>query len=273
MEVIDKPFQIFKPLLAFFEKRLSLIRPVRVANDRIYKKKFTSIHSDKFDHNIFSHLCEMGLAIRESGNLYLVEERSANDLMKFLAGVVGAKLNLLPTTNALDRYYSFKRMKQTQKRETILKDIIPFPSQIELKKLRKFKTKHRTLLLAFKNKIEQLVHDENIKEGTELFQETINELKFRKVELVAKMNESKFEDIFFGTVCGLLGGSITALTVDSYTGFALGVPSFANAVHSALKIAKEEDVFDQSGLKYLALVDKRLRISPRKFNSGKILKP
>jgi hypothetical protein len=38
-----------------------------------------------------------------------------------------------------------------------------------------------------------------------------------------------------------------------------GLPGFANAVYSAMKIEKTENVFDQSGMKYLALVDKKLR--------------
>jgi len=38
-----------------------------------------------------------------------------------------------------------------------------------------------------------------------------------------------------------------------------GLPGFMYADHSALKIEKAENVFDQSRMKYLALTDKRFR--------------
>ncbi len=38
-----------------------------------------------------------------------------------------------------------------------------------------------------------------------------------------------------------------------------GLPGFASAVHAVLKIEKAENIFDKSGLKYLALIDKRSR--------------
>ncbi len=38
-----------------------------------------------------------------------------------------------------------------------------------------------------------------------------------------------------------------------------GLPGFANAFYLVLQIERAEDIFDQSGMKYLALADKRLR--------------
>jgi hypothetical protein len=37
------------------------------------------------------------------------------------------------------------------------------------------------------------------------------------------------------------------------------IPGFLNAIYSACRIEKPENVIDQTGLKYLALIDKRLR--------------
>lgn len=94
---------------------------------------------------------------------------------------------------------------ENNKREQILNELIPFPEEIDLNKLRKFKDKHKKLLKAFKNKVELIVLNPSITEESPLFIETIRELKIRKEELSAKMNESKFGGLFFGTVCGITG--------------------------------------------------------------------
>ncbi len=118
------------------------------------------------------------------------------------------------------------------------------------------------LLNAFKNRIELIALNPNLDEDTQLFKETIKELDLRKSELSAKMNENKFGDLFFGTVCGLSGafiGLAAAGTTGALIGSMAALPSFGNAVHSALKIEKVENITDQSGMKYLALVDKKIK--------------
>jgi len=94
---------------------------------------------------------------------------------------------------------------------------------------------------------------------SELFDSRIEEMSLRRDELAERMKESKFKQIFFGTVCGIAGattGLAAAETVGSIIG---GLPGFANAVYSGLQIEKAEKSLDQSGMKYLALIDKRLR--------------
>ncbi len=65
--------------------------------------------------------------------------------------------------------------------------------------------------------------------------------------------------IFLGTVCGITGATIGLAAANSVGAVVGGLPGFANAVYSALQMEKAEDIFDQSGMKYLALLDKRLR--------------
>ncbi len=72
------------------------------------------------------------------------------------------------------------------------------------------------------------------------------------------MNESQLGNIIFGTVCGIIGAFQGLATANTTSAFFGGLPGFVSAIHSALKIEKAEKVFDQSGLKYLALADKRL---------------
>ena len=111
----------------------------------------------------------------------------------------------------------------------------------------------------FKNKVELLVLDPNIKEGSDLFNEKIRELTINKGELTAKMNESQVGNIIFGTICGLIGTGQGLATTGNFVSMLWGLPGFANAVYSAMKIEKAENIFDNTGIKYLALIDKKLR--------------
>ena len=124
----------------------------------------------------------------------------------------------------------------------------------DLINLRKFKDKYRDLLKAFSNKVELLVLNPTITPESPLFKITLEDMKMAKEELSARMNESHIGDIIFGTICGTISAGIGLLASP-----VLGIPGFLNAIHSACKIEKPENIIDQTGLKYLALVDKRLR--------------
>jgi hypothetical protein len=214
------------------------------------------IHANKFDGQIFYELQEAGLAQRENDDWYFVEKKTANELMTFLASVVGQKLDYLPVTDSYKKTFSmnnrsksiFKTIKkEKQKRELILEELIPFPENIDLSQLRSFKDQHPDLLTAFKNKVELIALNPGIEEDSDFFRESIRELNLRKLELSAKMGESKLGNIFFGTVCGIAGavyGFSTAETIGAVVG---GLPGFVNAIHSAVQIERPESIADQSG--------------------------
>lgn len=180
--------------------------------------------------------------------------------MKFLAALISAKTQRLSTTDFVKPSYNRSSFHNPgTKRKTILTNLIPFPENIDLNRLTKFKQQHSSLLNAFRIRVEMIALDPNIIEGTPLFHLHLAELLQRKEELTAKMNESRFNNILFGTVCGLISAA-TGIAATSTTGTLVdALPGFANAVYSALQIERAENVFDQSGLKYLALADKRLR--------------
>ena len=128
--------------------------------------------------------------------------------------------------------------------------------------LKKFKKKHRDLLDRFKNKVELIVLDHNLDEESQLFKETIKELNYNKEELSAKMNESRFGQLICGTVCGITGaviGLASSGTTGALVGSLTALPSFVNAIHSAMQIERIENITNQSGMKYLALVDKKIK--------------
>lgn len=266
MAVLERPWEVKEPFLQLIESNKSGYEQAQKkfrSNSHVFlhggKQDNAKIHADKFDDSIFSSLQEMGLAKRIDHHWFSVEKRTAEVLMRYLVTVLAAKTDRLPTTDSLKpiAYRDSYDLRQ-KKRETILRDLMPFPKALDLKKLKRFKEKQHELLHDFRNKIELLVLDPNVLEGTPLFESNMYELHKRKEELVARMNESKFETILFGTVCGLVSAAHGLATASGTEAVVGGIPGFVGAVYSALKIERAEKVFDQSGMKYLALAEKRL---------------
>lgn len=281
MRVLDNPWEVSNPFFEYMESPRFNLR----SRQRYFRRNgYGAIHVDKFTYNgdrintgkldgeIFYRLSEMGLAARLDHNWYIVERRTANELMTFLADVLGGKLHYQPTTDKMHNlYYSIAgkdktnkdyrlRIVENNKRELILKDLIPYPQEIDVFNLRRFKDKHQFLLESFRNRVELIVLDPRTDVDTPLFDESLKELKIRKKELAAKMNESRLGQIIFGSICGLTGAAI-GLTSGETPGAVLGgIPGFAHAVYSALQIERARDIPDQSGLKYLVLLDKKLRL-------------
>ena len=277
IETLDNPWEVSNPFIEFVngpdfkikKRKRNFIQPnyTRIQNDK-FKVTGSKIHADKFDKEIFYQLEQIGLARRDKNNYnwFFVETRTANLLMTFLASVISSKLEMRPTTDIINKSYKIagkkiehQKKQLISKRETILRELIPFPQEIDLTKLRRFKDKYISLLESFRNKIELIVLDAKLIEGSELFNEKVKELKLRKDELSAKMNESQFKNIIFGSICGIIGayqGLASAETTGAVIG---GLPGFTSAIYSALRIEKAENIFDQSGMKYLALMDKRLK--------------
>jgi hypothetical protein len=268
LRTITHPWEVTQPLLTFFrspefdELQARQNFEYGLVN-RINRQKFegvgSRIHSEKFDGEIFYQLEIMGLARRMEGNWYSVETTTAGYLMTFLATVIGSKLDMRPTTDILDQSQNENIASNDTKRTIILRELIPFPQEIEIKKLRRFKDKYSESLKLFKNKVEQIVLNPTIETNSDLFKEHILELKIRRDELTAKMGENKLGRVFFGTFCGIAGALYGLLTA-STTGVVIGgLPGFASAVYSALQIEKPENIIDQSGMKYLALIDRKIK--------------
>lgn len=279
MDVIDHPLEISHPFIQYINSLKLEIEKRRMffnmeKNHKISTNKFNlngpRIHHSKFDSEIFYQLEHLGLAVRENEEWYIVEQKTANELMSYLASIIGKKLNYLPVTDLeikrvpfMDKSKKIYKSENKNKirREIILKELIPFPNEVNLSNLKRFKEKHHDLLERFKNRVELIVFNHHIEEGTLFFDETIKELTLSKEEIYAKMNETKLGKILFGTVCGVIGGVITGITTgtaSSLVGSLSALPSFANAIHSALQIENIENIENNSGMKYLALVDKKL---------------
>ncbi len=274
MDVLEHPGEVSRMFSEYLNQNLNIIQkrrfsPQKFGTTHIHREKFSfrengnKLHADKFDTEIFYELTQMGLAERIDGYWYNVEKKTADELMTFLASVVANKIDYQPTTDKIDysfattyiRNHDIELRTRQYKRDLILNNLIPYPKQIDLINLKRFKDKHHDLLNAFSNKVELLVLNPTITPESPLFKITLEDMKMAKEELSARMNESHIGDIVLGTICGTISAGIGLLASP-----VLGaIPCFLNAIHSACKIEKPENVIDQTGLKYLALVDKRLR--------------
>lgn len=274
--VLESPWKVTKPFLDYLDNSKDKVKKRRESFQKIDVAKFhnnkfsgsvTKIHSDKFDYEVLYKLMHMGLAKKDIGQWYFVERKTSDELMGFIATVLAAKLNYLPATDSIQKKFtsSLSRKKyhkelwrEQQKRELILEELIPFPRHIDFMKMRKFKDKYSLELNAFKTKVELIVLDPAIEINSKLFRERIKELNQRKKELSIRMTESKVGDVFFGTVCGILGAFTGLQAAGTPSAIISALPGFANAIHSALKIERVENLPDQSGMKYLALIDTKL---------------
>ena len=274
MDVVETTWRISEIFINYIrsdefplEERQNIFQGGRFGH--VHRQKFVGsrIHVNKFESEIFYQLSEAGLARRENYEWYMVEEYTASKLMIFLASVIGKKLDFQPVNDGNSGYYDIVGDETTnleiyrneiEKREIILRELIPFPEEIDIKKLKAFKEKHVDLLKSFKNKVELIALETSVEINSRLFNERIVELKDNKNELSSKMNENKLGPIFFGTICGATGAFI-GLTASTTGAFIGALPGFANAIYSAIQIETPEKIRDQSGLKYLALMDKRIR--------------
>jgi hypothetical protein len=277
MDELDRPFDSMEPFIRYIERKNNLRkrrdafhfknRRSRVHREKLNPKK-SLIHSDKLDGEILYRLEHLGLARQEDRQWFEVEKKTAKELMIFLATVVANKINYLPTTDKFNKRFTLKnkskkifksKKNEIKKRELILERLLPMPEDIELTKLRKFKDNHQDLLLQFRNKVEGLVFNPQIEEDTPLFDSTLEELEQRKDEIAARMDEGKFGRLFYGTACGIVGAGIGMAAADTTGAIIGGLPSFANAIHEAITLANPTNEVDYTGMKYLALIDKKLR--------------
>jgi hypothetical protein len=167
MQVLERSWEIAKPFLAF-TKEEAFQAPSKAKLFEQGGFNGERIHEDKFAYQIFKELKHMDLAVRASGSWWIVEKSVAGYLMQYIATLLGSILKAQATTDSLDALLIpvvDGTSERNGKRETILKELIPFPQDIDLTKLRKFKDKHHILLHTFKNKIERIVLDHQFRKG------------------------------------------------------------------------------------------------------------
>lgn len=267
MRELSEPWLIGKPFLEFvqspeFNLEYSRKNLRNNKHSKIHQEKFIGkkVHADKFADNIFYSLSQLGLAKRSSDSWYDVEPITAKYLMEYLASILSEKLERRATTDVISgmRFRYNRHQTYNLRRDTVLERLMPFPRDVDYAKLLDFKMKHRDLLNSFRNRIEGLVLDTRIEHGSELFKNKLEELELQKEDLINRMNTSKIKDILMGSVMGVVGAGAAVVTAGEKWAAIGAAPAFISAVYNALKTEKPEAIPDQTGLKYLALMDKRL---------------
>ncbi len=274
IQVLENPYSLVEPFIAFIKGRYYQIEKKRELfrnqedKTRISNKKFSpsNINALKFNDQLLYNLAQLGLAKHIEGAWYEVENYTAGYLMSYLSNIIASKLELLPVTDRplnLPFYMSYNKPLSTNeakiRRDKILNGIIPYPLELNLSKMMRLKERYSGELIALRSIVEQIALDSKY-DSEELLNEKIRELNYNKDQLLARFKESQIGNILFGNVCGLVGAAYGFTQTNSTVGAVIGGSiGFANALHSALKIEDQTKIYDPSGMKYLAIMDNKLR--------------
>jgi len=219
------------------------------------------LHVQKFGDRLLSELRRMGIARKESWEWYHVESRTARLFMMYLATLIAKLDNFTPATDRASNIDFSLQQKglssyiQTR-RGKFLKDLMPYPIEPDIAKLKKFKNKYHKQLKAFRNNLEQTILEvtaiRDREQRERLYQLKLEEITAQKEEVYAKLNESKVGQVVFGTLFGLSGAGIGFVTGNS----PLGLFGLGNAVYSAFQGYDRKGTLN-SNFSYLALIDKK----------------
>ncbi len=132
IETLDRPWEISRPFIEYVNSKEFNIKKRRKSfskgrfgriNENKFKIQGPKIHVDKFDSEIFYQLEEAGLAKRLDYEWYMVEQKTAKELMNFLASVVANKIDFLPATDTKFERPPFsdrsKKVIKTERKEQI----------------------------------------------------------------------------------------------------------------------------------------------------------
>lgn len=231
------------------------------------------VHIQKFGERLLEHLVDLQIAQRLNWEWYLIETRTAKLIMVYLATVLGKVCNYTPATDEIrnldlsisQRGTSFKL---SAIRQSLIEDLIPFPIEPDLTKLRKFKDKYHEELTSYRILIEQIAYDLSLLKSkqhqTDKHQLKIAEINDKKTKLLRDLNQSKLGKIVFGTICGIAG---TTVGLINPTNLLVAFP-FLHAVYSAFQGYKDRQILDKD-YSYLALIDKKFKPDEGFSISGK----
>lgn len=227
---------------------------------RFKEGKFARINVQKFGEQLMNYLVELKIATRADWQWFFVENKTAKLLMLYLATVIGKVGQFTPASDKI-RNLDFS-LSQTgysprinQIRETLIDDLIPYPIEPDLTKLRRFKDKYHEELKSFRILLEQVALEVSLfkKPGKQTKKQklVVAELTDKKEKILSELKQSKFAQVTFGTICGLTGTAVGFATENN----AWGLFSLANAVYSSLQGYDNKPILAKD-FSYLALIDK-----------------
>ncbi|WP_304708925.1 hypothetical protein [uncultured Rikenella sp.] len=240
----------------------------RTASRTIYATKFnprvsvpgSQIYESKFGPAILHELQELGLARSENHRIYYVEKRTAFELMQFLTSLVAARIEALPVTDRLPLFAVKSQddiivRDRNEKRDVLLKNIMPLPQDIDLVRLMKFKDRHNELLKRFRTEIEAIVLNDATAVGTESFDTAMDRIREQRDEITRRMEEYNYRNILRCSVHGMVPFAAAALEGEFNRNVLITGPmTFLIAVATAISNLHPDRIDNTSGMKYLALV-------------------
>lgn len=224
---------------------------------------WSRIHVQKFGQELMYYLEELNIAKRKDWSWFRVETKTANLMMLYLATVVSKVGGFTPATdsvNNLDTSIQQKgfSLKLNETRQKLLNKLIPYPIAPDLTKIRKFKDRFHEELTSFRILLESTAYDltsiRSKKEQSQRLDLKVAEINDRREKILREMDQRKFGQIAFGTICGVTG----AIVSYSQDNSSLAIFSLANALYSAFQ-GYEKNTSLTKDYAYLALIDKKLK--------------
>lgn len=223
---------------------------------------YSRIHFQKADYRLFSELEQLGVAKRKNWEWFNIESRVARLYMMYLATVISKSGQYTPgTDNPINIDFSLQQKGLSHfaqvTRGKFLKELMPYPLNPDLNKLRKFKDKHYKQLKAFRNNLETTIieittiNDRELRNN--LYKLKLEEINEQREEIYEKLNESNVGQILLGTLFGLTSAGIGFVTENN----PLGIFGLGNAVYSAFQGYDKKNLLNND-VAYLALIDKKL---------------
>lgn len=226
-------------------------------------EKYSKIHFEKFGYELMNVLIEFKIAQRGDSGWYFVEGKTANLLMTYLAFYIGEKDNYLPSTDNVENVdislnQDGKALKNNEIRKKLLEDLMPYPINPDLNKLRKFKDKHNKELKIFRILLEKTVFEisknDNLSDEKHYYDLVLAEIIDKKDKILSDLNQSKIGQVDVGTLFSI-ASSLSLCTQDSDLYKVIGI---LGAAYYAVKVFDKTPAIDKD-FSYLALVDKNFK--------------
>lgn len=240
---------------------------------QIYDTKFRSkesliggqIYKSKFGSAILGELQRLDLAKQKDNGIYAVEKKTAFELMQFLTSLIGDRIQAYPTTDVLPNFgtKSIEEIiirNRNEKRDVILKKIMPLPKDIDFGRLMRFKERHHDLLHRFRVEIESIVLNEEICIDSARFENAIDRIEGQRDEIVRRMEEYNYQNIIRYSVHGMIPFAVAAMEGEfNRNVLVTGSLTLLSAIATAIYNLSHRRIDNTSGMKYLALANKTFR--------------
>ena len=236
-------------------KSLNYAKPSRESMKLYGGNNFVKIHIEKFGETLKNELNELGLLFGVDYPWCLVESRTANLLMAYVATVIcnTKELQMSPLTNSKKNLNPFLNKKfnnrnRSEDETIILNSLLPVPSKvITVKELVDFKQRHSPLLTSFRQDIKKTISELSIisDEDTKLYEivKFMKESKEQIDEISEKLKEKNWGKVNFVTICSLASSiipTIDAIELNSPEDLYKAAPGLLGAAYSEFNSRKQE---------------------------------